>query len=136
VQNNIRNFIFVFSIGLVLGAGFVFIVFGPGRTGPLDRDAAANARAAEELVEQLGRTVTEQQSRITDLESSNSRLAEHIMGTGRISESLAGTVAASGANTASAAQVSARLRAGIEELEAWYNNILRSEPWLSYLDDE
>jgi hypothetical protein len=119
-----------FVLGAACAGLFVFI-FGPGRTGPVDELAAANARAAEGTVTELGRTVEQQREIIGNLESENNRLKEHIRDAIGISATLAGTVEASGTNTASAIEVSKRLRVGINALENWHNNLLRGEPWVA-----
>jgi len=126
MDENFKHYAIAFIIGLVLGAavtGVWGVVSGFGRAGSIDTIAEDNRRSTNATVTELRGTVEQQRARIDDLETSNRRLEEYLMGAGRICKSLAGTVAAGGANTASAAQVSARLRAGIEALENWYNSI-------------
>jgi hypothetical protein len=131
----------VLVVGLIIGLAIgiastrIFIaVWGFGRTGSVDELAAANARATAEIVERFRDTNTEQRTIIGDLESENQRLEEHLRDAGRISESLTGTVEASGAYTASAVEISKRLRKGISNLENWYNDIRREYPGIVGLE--
>ena len=123
---------------LVTGAGLCLFIFGSGGAGSVDDLAAANARATEELVDGLRDTIDELTSNIGQLEQNNSdlradnqRLTEHIRDAIRVHDTLAGTVETSGAYTASAVEVSARLRTGIEALETWYNNVRSDQRWLT-----
>ena len=132
----------IFSIALVTGifigimaAGLFFTVSGSGRTGQVDELAAANARATDELVTGLTGTIEEQRTIIGDLESENQRLMEYLTDASRISQSPAGTVETSGAYTASAIEVSKRIRAGIEALENWYNRLRSEYPGIVGLGD-
>jgi hypothetical protein len=131
-------------IGLALIAGIVigvvaawlfFSVLRPGRTGPSAELAEANARATGDTVAGLTGTVDEQRTIIGDLQSENQRLKEYLTDASRISQSLAGTVETSGTYTASAIEVSKRLRAGIEALESWYNRLRSEFPGIVGLGD-
>jgi len=129
-----KTFIISFITNILLGAvltGILFLVLRPGRAG-LDTGAAEdNARATEDTVSRLEGTVGDQRRVIGDLRAENQRLREHIMGAIAISESLAGTVETSGAYTSSATELSKRIRAGIKNMEDWYNNVRRDFPGIA-----
>jgi len=125
------DIVFACILLAIVLAGILCFIFQPGRSRPVDDLAAANARRTEETIGELRRTVSEQQSRIDDLESSNQRLEEYLIDAGRICESLTGTVETSGTYTASAIEVSKRLRTVIKALESWYDNLLREYPGIA-----
>jgi hypothetical protein len=135
VPQNIIRFIAGIVIGTI-GSGLFFFVLGPGRTGPLDGLAAANAGRTDELVAGLRGTIEEQRTVIGVLESENNRLKEYIRDAGGISHTLTGTVTTSGTYTASAIEVSKKLRAGIEALEDWYYRLRSEYPGLVDLEFE
>jgi hypothetical protein len=137
VNEKIKTIGIAFIVGLVVGVtstGIYVFVRGSGRTGSVDGIATANARATAESVERLRDTNTEQRTIIGDLKSENQRLKEHLRSAGGICQSLVGTVETSGAYTASAIEVSKRLRAGVVSLENWYNNVLREYPGIAGLE--
>jgi hypothetical protein len=125
------NFIIFILLETFVLTGILVSVLGSGRAG-LDTGAAdGNAGATADTVGRLEGTVEEQRGVIGDLRSENQRLREHLMGAIAISESLTGTVEASGTYTSSATEVSKRIRAGIENLEDWYNNVRRDLPGIA-----
>jgi len=138
VNEKVKIFGLALIAGIVIGvvaAGFFRVVLRPGRTGPAAELAAANARATEEIVAGLTGTIEQQRKIIGDIESENQRLMEYLGDASRISQSLAGTVETSGAYTASAIEVSKRLRSGIEALESWHNSLRSEFPGIVGLGD-
>ena len=149
VNKKVFNWVTIifFVLGIVTGGGAVYFfypVFGLGRAGSIDTIAESNARITDELVRELGITIEQLPTYVRRIEqdnrelaennrivkSNNTRLEEYIRSAGSISNTLAGTVTASGINTASTIDVSKRLRQGITDLENWYNNVRREYPGL------
>jgi hypothetical protein len=122
----LRGVVIAFAFGLVLGivgAGVFILAGGPGPVGEFSGLFRAGERETKRTVAGLERALGEQRERISELEasnqrleSSNSRLAEHIGDARRLSEELAVSVGTTAADISSAKRLHQKITEQVKGL--------------------